>query len=314
MSLVVPTFNRANLLEKALRSIAATSVPDPVRVEVIVVDNNSTDNTVEVVKTLRDDFPYPLRYVQEANQGSSYARNRGLNEARGYYVVFMDDDQIMEKHYLENIPRAFEATGAVCVGGPVSYYNAGDLPRWLRELSRTIGQISLGDQVKILGPDTHKGLGGGNMALIRDELIAAGGFNVRLGRFGSDLRACEDFELQERLRRLGKTIAYSPHLVQYHYLRPERFKKNYWRQYYYDYGRSAYVRRSIESGRTRRTLFRIPLWLWRQLIIDDVPAYLASFFAFDSFKHFRRELEIWTRLGQIHEATRSNAEKGRSTI
>lgn len=308
ISLVLPTFNRAQLLKQALTSVAAATVADPVQVEVIVVDNNSTDGTAEVVKAAARDFPCRLRCVTERIQGSSYARNHGVDEAKGYYVVFMDDDQLMERHYLENVPEAFAATGAVCVGGPVTYYNADTMPRWLRQLSKSIGQVYFGDHTTVLGPDTHKGLGGGNMAIIRSEFIAAGGFNVRLGRFGNDSMTLEDLELQTRLRRLGKTIGYSPHLIQYHYLRPERLKKRYWRKYYYDYGRSAYIRRSIESGRESRTRFQMPIWGWRRLATHDVPAYLVSFLTFDSFRRFRKELEIWTRMGQIREAMRANAQ------
>jgi glycosyltransferase involved in cell wall biosynthesis len=309
MSLVIPTYNRATHLEKALASIAAASFPDPAQVEVIVVDNNSTDNTGALVKRLAENFPYQLRCIREENQGSSRARNRGVNEARGKYVVFMDDDQLMDSHYLENIPGTFEATGAECIGGPVFYYNAENLPDWLCGLSQSIGQFSFGDQVKVLGPDTHKGLGGGNMAIIRSEFIAAGGFNVHLGHTGNDMIGLEDLEIQDRLRGLGKTIVYTPHLIQYHYLRPERYKKSYWREYFYSYGRSAYIRRSDETGRKRRSRFRIPIWLWRRLIIHDVPAYCISLFRFDSFRRFRNELEIWARMGQIREAMRAVEEE-----
>lgn len=305
MSLIMPTFNRLAHLEKALTSIAAATFPDPNQVEVIVVDNNSTDNTAALVKRLAENFPYQLRYTREEHQGSSRARNHGVNEANGHYVVFMDDDQLMDSHYLENIPGTFEATGAECVGGPVFYYNADNLPGWLRELSHSIGQFSFGDQVKVLGPDTHKGLFGGNMAFIRSEFIAAGGFNVHLGHTGNDMIGLEDLEIQDRLRRLGKRIVYTPRLIQYHYLRPERYKKSYWREYFYSYGRSTYIRRSDELGRKRRSRFPIPIWLWRRLIIHDVPAYCIALFRFDSFKRFRNELEIWARMGQIREAMRA---------
>lgn len=307
ISLVIPTFNRANFLKQALASVAATTVAEPERIEVIVVDNNSADASPEVVAALVHSFPYKLRCIAEPNQGSSRARNRGMLDAKGKYIVFMDDDQLMECHYLANIPAAFAATGAACVGGPVTYYNAESMPRWLRELSRTIGQVDFGNEAKLLGPDTHKGLGGGNMAFIRSELLAAGGFNVRLGHIGNESFTLGDLEIQTRVRSLGKTIAYCPDLIQYHYLRPERLEKRYWRKYFYNYGRSAYIRQSVETGRERRSRFRIPFWPWRRLVTHDVPVYLASWLTFDSFKQFRSELEIWTRMGQIHEGMRANA-------
>lgn len=305
ISLVIPTFNRAGLLAKALASVAAAAAnADPAQVEVIVVDNNSTDGTAAAVQEARVGFPCPLHYFFEKNQGSSHARNRGLAESRGTYVVFMDDDQLMGHDYFRNIPLAFAETGAACVGGSVTYYNAENLPSWLRDLSRTIGQTSCGDQVRILGPDTPKGLYGGNMACVRSELVAAGGFDVRLGRFGTDQGTCEDLELQDRLRGTGKVLAYHPGLVQYHYLRPQRFRKNYWRRYYLDHGRSMYTRSRLVAGAGQRTLCRVPLWLWRFLFTEDLPAYLASLFSFDSTRIFRRELNIWARIGQIRQARR----------
>ncbi len=304
MSLVIPTFNRVGLLRNALDSVAVAAIADPAQVEVIVVDNNSTDGTAAAVQEARDRFPCSLRYFLERNQGSSYARNRGLAESQGFYVVFMDDDQVMGRDYFKNIPLAFAETGAVCVGGSVTYYNAENLPPWLRELSRTIGQTSCGDQVRILGPDTPKGLFGGNMAFVRSDLVAAGGFDIRLGRFGNDQGTCEDLELQERLRGMGKLIGYHPGLVQHHYLRPQRFRKSYWRRYYYDHGGSAYTRAHLVNRASQRTVCRVPVWLWRFLFAEDLPAYFTSLFSFDSIKIFRRELNIWARIGQIHQARR----------
>lgn len=308
ISLVMPTFNRGRLLNLALESIAVAAANAADAVEVIVVDNASTDDTAAVVHKAMRDFPSPLRYVKETRQGSSQARNCGLEEAAGFYIVFMDDDQVMDRDYLKNIPLAFEETDAVCVGGPVTYYNARDLPRWLQKLSRTIGQTAFGDQVKMLDDSAHKGLMGGNIAFIKSELKAAGAFNVRLGRFGEDAGTGEDLELQDRMRSLGKKVAYHPRLIQYHYLRSERLKTSYWRRYYYDYGRSIYNRAAIESKHAQSSSFPIPLWMLRHLLTKDVPAYLASMFTFDFYKIFRSELEIWVRKGQMDEAWRARKE------
>lgn len=305
ISLVIATYNRVDLLAKALHSVAACRVPDPAGVEVIVVDNNSVDDTPERVRRTAQDFPFELRYVKETNQGLSHARNRGLREARGHYIAFMDDDEMIDSHYLERIPEAFAETGAVCVGGPVSYYNVESMPRWLEELSRTTGQITYGDKVKELGSDTHKGLNGGNMVFIRSELVEAGGYNVRLGRRGNELLTGEDYELQDRLRDRGKLVVYHPGLIQHHYMRPERNNKRYWRDLYFAYGRTLQLRRSENAKLPGRRFWGAPLWLWRQLLTGDLPAYVISLFRFDSVKLFRRELDVWVRFGEIREARRS---------
>lgn len=305
ISLIITTYNRVDLLQKALTSVAACKLPESTDVEVVIVDNNSTDNTAEVVKNAAQDFPMRLRYVKELNQGLSYARNRGLREAQGHYIVFMDDDEMMEEHYLSRLPGVFAETDAVCVGGPVSYYNVKKMPRWLEALSETTGQITYGDKVKELGRGTHKGLNGGNMAFIRTELVEAGGYDVRLGRRGNELLTGEDYELQDRLRDRGKRIVYHPKLIQHHYMRPERNNKRYWRDLYFAYGRTLHLRRcAANNAAPDRHFLGAPLWLWRQLIAGDIPAYTRALFQFDSVRLFRRELDIWTRLGQISEARR----------
>ena len=78
ISLVITTYNRAELLAGALKSVAASQFDGHGDVEVIVVDNNSNDGTRQTVENIREaGFPFLLRYVVEPNQGLSYARNRG---------------------------------------------------------------------------------------------------------------------------------------------------------------------------------------------------------------------------------------------
>lgn len=311
ISLVVPTFNRAQLLTKALESVASAVITADAAVEVVVVDNASTDETAIVVRRIASHFPCELRYVAEPKQGSSQARNCGLRHARGYYVAFMDDDQMMDRRYLKALPRAFRETGAVCVGGLVSYYNAINMPPWLKELSRTIGQINFGDHPRILDDKTHKGLGGGNIAFIRDELLGVGAFNEKLGCFANNGGTGEDLELQARMRNMGKVVAYHPDLIQYHYLRPERYRKNYWRRYFYRYGRSIYIRACLESGYRKRSRFPVPPWLLRFLVMKDAPAYVLAMFSGDSCELFRRELAMWARVGQISAARKAWSHPGR---
>src|SRR5690348_14636457 len=120
ISLVITTFNRAELLRSALESVANSKVENQDTIEVIVVDNNSVDHTRQTVENVgARGFPFALRYVYEPRQGLSYARNRGADEANGIYVAYMDDDQLLEEHYLSRIESVFLHTKAACVGGPV---------------------------------------------------------------------------------------------------------------------------------------------------------------------------------------------------
>lgn len=308
-SLVITTYNRAALLGKALESVAQSRIDDHERVEVIVVDNNSTDHTRQIVEEIgMNGFPFSLHYVLEPRQGVSYARNRGADEATGTYVAYMDSDQLIEQHYLSRIVSIFRDTRAACVGGPVLYYNKGELPNWVSPLIENAGQTWYGDETRVLGP-TDGMLQGGNMVLDRSELMNIGKFDTNLGRTGNSLLGGEEDDLQERLHAAGKKVVYDPGLVQHHYLAPARLTKRYWRQHKFDYGRTCY-RRKLSKGKVPEpVLFGAPRWLWRHLLTKDIPRALRPLLRLDATEGFYKQLDVWTRLGEIHEARQTSRTK-----
>jgi len=316
ISLVLTTYNRSDLLVEAIESIGQSKIDDRSAVEVIIVDNNSTDDTAEQIQAIvRAGFPFELRYVFETEQGLSAARNRGTAESRGQTIVFMDDDQRIAENYLADLESVFDESGAQCVGGPLLYYNAEHLPKWLPHLLQYIGQFHAGDSMLYLTPDGEL-LRGGNMAIRKAELVAIGGYDTRLGRRGDLLFAKEETDLQERLYAQGKKIAYDPRLIQYHYLRPERYSKNYWRRNRFDWGRTTYQyeHRGAKAQPKSGSLGGVPRWYLRYLVTRDVPRYLRSIVANDAGKRFDRELDIWMRLGRIYESrtlSRESSEKAR---
>jgi glycosyltransferase involved in cell wall biosynthesis len=96
ITIVIPTYNRANLVGQALRSVFSQTYRD---FEVIVVDDGSTDDTVDVLQPLVEQGL--IRYVYQKNQGESAARNRGIAEAKGQYIAFLDSDDLFEPTKLE---------------------------------------------------------------------------------------------------------------------------------------------------------------------------------------------------------------------
>jgi glycosyltransferase involved in cell wall biosynthesis len=311
-SLVITTYNRAALLSKALESVAHSQIDDPAQVEVIVVDNNSTDRTHNVVTEIRArGFPFTLRYVSEHQQGLSYARNRGADEATGIYIVYMDDDQLMEKSYLSRLVPAFRSTEAACLGGPIFYYNKEPLPSWLPPLLENVGQCDLGSKVKLLRQEGER-LHGGNMAFVRQELLDVGKFNVSLGRNGTSLLAGEEDELQQRLHTTGRRIVYDPGLIQFHYLAPARLTKRFWRRHQLDYGRTLYRKRLSNGDEPKgAVLFGAPRWCWWQLLTKDIPAAMRPLMRLDITQAFYKELAVRARLGEIREARKQSANKTR---
>lgn len=312
ISLVIPTYNRAATLANALSSVAASQVDDRGSVEVIVVDNNSTDATHLAVEEIQaGNFPFSLRYVLELNHGVAYARNRGIDESVGKYVAFMDDDQLIDKDYLSRLVPAFVSTQAVCVGGRLLYDKMGSPPSWLPPLLEGVGFLDYGNEVKTLDANSGK-LRGGNMAMVREELIKIGKYEVSLGRCGGSLLGGEEDELQERLHVAKKTIAYDPGLIQYHYFAPVRLTKTFWRRHHFDLGRSLYrkslLRSTVCGG---RSFLGAPRWLWRHLITRDIPQAAWSLTSLNAAETFERQLNVWTNLGRIHEARQQSTMRKR---
>ncbi|ROO23091.1 glycosyltransferase family 2 protein [Salinisphaera orenii] len=302
ISVVIPTYNRADLLRSALQSVAASRDVEADRVEVLVIDNNSVDDTRAVVDEIRAaPYPFPLRYVLETRQGLSHARNRGAAEAAGFYLVFMDDDQMIHERYLAHIEPAFTATGADCIGGPVRYYNATGLPEWLPPLLEHVGQFDLGGETRALSEHDDV-LRGGNMVIPKALLASLGGFDVRLGRVGTTLLSDEETELQARMRRGGHRIVYVPALVQHHYLDPDRLSRHHWRRHRFDYGRTIFRRRLADGDFTAgRTFLGVPRWLWLQMLTRELRLY-GTACLLRREDRFDRQLRLCECLGQMYQA------------
>jgi len=103
ISVVICTYNRSKTLGAAIESVAAQSLPRSLGCEILVVDNNSTDETRQVVEGLQQRYPERIRYVFERAQGISHARNTGIREAEAEILAFLDDDEIADTEWLANL-------------------------------------------------------------------------------------------------------------------------------------------------------------------------------------------------------------------
>src|SRR5262245_35900641 len=107
ISVVVCTYNRAALLREALRSLFAQKLED-LSYEIIVVDNNSSDDTPARVESLKSESPVPLHYFRESRQGNAYARNAGVEQAAASIIAFLDDDCTADENWIAMIKSAFD--------------------------------------------------------------------------------------------------------------------------------------------------------------------------------------------------------------
>lgn len=238
ISVIVCTFNRCESLEDTLRSLTAMEVPDGIDWDVLVVDNNSTDQTKATVEAIASTCTaVPVRYVCERTPGLSHARNRGVNSTQSTYIAFTDDDVLVGKDWLANIVRAFETRRLDCVGGRVVPHWLGPRPAWLTDnLLYVLAMLDYGGAAFDFAGDDPRILFGANFAFRRDLLVRMGMFNVSLGRKGG-FGAGEDKDVFDKLRAAGGRAAYDPAITVLHKVPPERMDKRYFRKWHYAAGK-----------------------------------------------------------------------------
>jgi glycosyltransferase involved in cell wall biosynthesis len=207
LSVVVCTYNRADLLKDCLESLYGQSAGES-DYEVIVVDNNSTDRTEEVTRGFSGRHSN-CRYVLETTVGLSHARNRGYIEARGEYVAYIDDDARAYKDWVESIIGFTRRRPEVpAFGGPYNGFNLTELPGWYKA---SYGSWSLGNQERPI--TDREWINGMNMAFNRSVLMELGGFNTALGMSGSKVSYGEETNLVVRIRATGRQVFYLPDMV-----------------------------------------------------------------------------------------------------
>lgn len=201
VSVIVCTRNRAATLARTLESLVSQSL-DSSQYEIIVVDNNSTDDTKDVITRFNDRFPLHTEYVYEPRQGLSCARNSGLRSAQAPIVAFTDDDVIATPNWLELIACEFLAVPELqALGGKVEPWSKENpqlctTPLEVREVYRS--------KTRLVGF-----IHGNNMAFRRSIFNDVGLFDERLGA-GTSCCAGEDIDILYRILQSGHIVVYSP--------------------------------------------------------------------------------------------------------
>lgn len=221
LSVIVCTYNRAKLLKNCLLSLDKQTI-DRNLYEVIVVDNNSTDDTQKIVRSFAK-RRHNVRLVTEKKQGLSYARNRGWQEAKGKYVAYIDDDAVAESVWIKQVITFIRKNPKInAFGGPYSRFSSNPLPAWLPENYFT---LNLGDKTKELNLKKEC-ISGSNMIFNKSVFKIYGGFNTNLGMKDSKILYGEETEFLVRLGKTGESIYYVP-TIRVRHLVAER-KMNFW--------------------------------------------------------------------------------------
>jgi glycosyltransferase involved in cell wall biosynthesis len=233
ISVIVCTHNRADMLPNVIGQLRAQEYPAEA-FEIIVVDNDSTDLTPQVVKRFVTEPGVALRYIAENRPGITFARNRGAEEARYPCLAYLDDDCCVEPDWLSQLVQGFDLhDDVVAVGGQVVLdWSQTERPAWLGTgLEPWLGANSrLGSQPRLLDEKTQ--VMESNMALKREAWQSAGGF-LGMEQFGSrHMSAGEVLYLLKQLHQQRGQIAFVPQAVAVHrmgtFTRRRFLRRGYW--------------------------------------------------------------------------------------
>jgi glycosyltransferase involved in cell wall biosynthesis len=242
LSVIICTYNRKKYIYDVLKSIAENSFPSE-NYELIVIDNNSSDGTASEYQRFHADFPaVACRYFVETQQGLSHARNRGIAEAIGDIIIFIDDDAIAEPDYLKEMYDFFErTTGAVACGGRIYPHFESRRPRWMSHFLLSLtSSIDLGKDVKVFRRRQFPV--GANMAVRKAAFGKYGMFNSGLGRKGNSLDGAEEKDFFYRLMAAGESVYYVPGAIVHHYVPDCRLTFDFFKRQATGIGKSECIR------------------------------------------------------------------------
>jgi GT2 family glycosyltransferase len=218
-----------------LKSLRDVVIPDHLSCEVIIVDNNSTDYTRLVFEEIEKCFESKIRYVFENKTGLSHAGNRGIREASGEIIAFTDDDVIVDKHWIQNIDKAFkEYDDVACIGGKILPIWEIPKPKWLKpDLYGYLALLDKGDSVAYMDA---LDIWGANFAVKSEMFKRYGLFDTNLGRMPGKFYSGEEAEFLKRLQNAGEKILYYPLSIIHHNIPVNRMSKKYLRRWRFDQG------------------------------------------------------------------------------
>lgn len=231
LDVVVPTYNRSGLLRKTLASLMEAPVPPGLHISVYAVDNNSPDDTEDVVRQLQAKYGARLHYVRELKQSSSHARNAGIAAGSGDLIGFIDDDEEIDPSWYTVLAREFADDSVQFIGGPYLPNWVTPIPDWLPPgFHAAIGAIPPKPR-SLFGKELGANLMGGNAVIRRAVFSLVGTYSPDLGRSNKGLLSEEDAEFYRRLDRANIKGMYVPDLVIYHYIAPDRLTRRYHRRW-----------------------------------------------------------------------------------
>lgn len=303
ISAVISTYNRERFLPGLFDSIKKQSL-DNSEFEIIIVDNNSPGNTKELTEDLKNSSPFNVSYFLELQQGLSYARNRGIKEAKGNVIVFVDDDAILEETYFEKLDYYFKTEKeTMAIGSKIFLkYESPKPPLWENKYLNSLhAYFNLGNKKKYFSKSKYPI--GTNMSFRKEVFEKIGDFNVSLGRVKSGLGGGEEKDIFMRMYANKMKVLYVPDAIVHHRIPEERTKSDFIRKQALGIG---------ESERIRTTQLGLLNYLSR--ISSEAVKWIASFVLFFAYLFILKpqkgimiiRFRYWVSLGLLFERNNTN--------
>ena len=294
-----------------MQDLAASRLPDSSDWEVLVVDNNSSDQTRQLVEGFCAQNQR-IRYVFEPRAGKSHALNSGIKHARGELLAFVDDDVRIDPGWLHHLTAPLGDRRWAGVGGRTLVRQKTKLPPWFAFEdfgSIVCAHFDLGNQPQELGRPPY----GANMAFRKSMFEKYGGFRTDLGPspYNYIPRCGEDTDFGHRLLAAGERIRYEPQAIVYHPVPEHRLDQNYLLSFWFDHGRAA--ARNIDKTAVVWGVKRDYLSIVKHaLMVIPVNAFRWCF-SLDPQRRFRYKCWIWRAAGEIAEMWRRSLGIGKGS-
>lgn len=263
VSVVVPTFNREKLLKNLLDSLHNQSYPVD-KLEIIIVDDGSKDGTRQMAEEYQKGSNRNLKYFFQQNKGPAAARNTGIRNSRGSFIVFIDDDCVASSNWLEEMIGGFDDFNVAGVGGRIKTIATKSI---ISEYCSYIGVM----EKPIMQADTVKYLVGANSSFRKEHLNAAGWFNEAIPLGG------EDLDISFRLEQAGYKLKFNPEAVIYH-LHRQTLKELLATFFKYGKGSAIFY---LQGSKKKSTIFfmylkslfpysRLPINFWKNYFFQKI--------------------------------------------
>jgi len=316
LSIIIATYNASIMIEETLRRLEVMHKIQNFPWEVLIIDNNSTDNTIEKARNFWNN-QVDLRIINEPKQGAGYATFRGMKEAKYSYISFVDQDNWVRPDWMINSVGNIESSeliGIVCGKGTPIFEV--DEPAWFNRYQQN---FAVGPQSNHNGKAENINTFFYNAGSIMrkaaiDDLIHKGFAPFMKSRATNQILAGDDTEIQMMLRFLGWEIHYQDNICFDHYMPANRLSLEYFREMRKGMGAtSVYLgiyRNALNAhfGRAQRTNIN-----WKEMLDDSKRRTLSDPLAigasvFPKFASNHRVATFWSNYGELQERNRLKEE------